>query len=629
MATLQELERALVNADKAGDTDAARRLAAFIIEARKDSANQIPGAVVPSTIPQVPEPGVMDTLAGVGETGLAMATGATGGTVGMIGGALSGLAQQILNGQFGTPQAMQAVQEAAMKGSQAFTYAPRGQAGQEITQAVGKAFEMVPPVIPVVGPMGAMAQSAKASMPLAMATSKRVAAPAIQAAQNVAERAKQIMPSQPAAMFGDGSIGAAEANAARVRQTTAANLPVPLEGEAGLTAGQATRNFEQLQFEKETAKRADIGAPLRERVGNQSAVLSKNFEVLIDRIDPATTELRDIGKNVDQALKNRLGVVNRKISEGYRVAREAGEMAEMVEMSPLVPALVNADRFSGLANNVPAIQKEAIRLGAVSPLPDGGFQPRMMTLDDSELLRQFVNQATDWTDDRQIMLARQINESIDMATEGKGGDLYRTARDFHKNKVKEFERVGLTQKLMATKPNTDDRKVAFENVFQKIVVDSPLEEMNKLRGTLLKAGPDGKQSWLDLKAQGIEYIKSKAYSPVQKDEKGNPLLSPAALTKTVAQLDKEGKLEALYGKKQAQVLRDLAELSQVIYTAPPGAINTSGTASALLVAMDSAATFGLSGMPVPAATLLRESAKYVKNRQLKARINQSLNFGKE
>lgn len=628
MATLQELERALVNADKAGDTDAARRLAAFITEARKDTANQIPGAVVPSTIPQAPEPGVMDTLAGVGEAGLAMATGVTGGTVGMIGGALGGLAQQILSGQFGTPQAMQAVQEAAMQGSQAMTYQPRGQVGQEITQAFGKAFEVVPPVIPVIGPMGAMAQSAKATMPLAMATGKRVAAPAIQAAQNVAERAKQVMPQQPTA-FGSGSIGAAEAGAARVRQTTAANLPVPLEGEAGLTAGQATRNFEQLQFEKETAKRADLGAPLRERIGNQSAVLSKNFEVLIDRIDPATTELRDIGKNVDQALKNKMGVANRRISAAYKAADEAGEMLEPVDMIPLAPRLAELDRFAGVAPNIGAIQKEAVRLGALVPDADGRLQPGTISLADTELMRQFVNEATDWSDKRQSMVAKRVNESIDMATEGLGGELYREARNLKRDYIREFENVGLTKKLTTTKRGTDERNIAYEDVFQKIVVDSPLEEMNKLRGTLLKAGPDGKQSWLDLKAQGIEYIKSKAYSAVQKDEKGNPLLSPAALTKTVNQLDKEGKLDAIYGKKQAQVIRDLSELSQVIYTAPPGAINTSGTASALMVAMDSAGTFGLSGMPVPAVTLLRESAKYVKNRQLKARINQSLNFGKE
>lgn len=156
-----------------------------------------------------------------------------------------------------------------------------------------------------------------------------------------------------------------------------------------------------------------------------------------------------------------------------------------------------------------------------------------------------------------------------------------------------------------------------------------MEELNKVRATLQREGPVGQQAWKDLKAQGIEYIKSRAYSKSATDERGNPVLSPDALVKTVRQLDSEGKLDSLYGRKQAQVLRDLAELSQVIYTAPPGAVNASGTASALLTAMDTVTTFGTTGLPVPAATLLREAAKYVKNKKVKARINQSLNFAQE
>jgi hypothetical protein len=38
------------------------------------------------------------------------------------------------------------------------------------------------------------------------------------------------------------------------------------------------------------------------------------------------------------------------------------------------------------------------------------------------------------------------------------------------------------------------------------------------------------------------------------------------------------------------------------------------------------ATFGTTGIPVPAMKVLKEAAKYVKDRKLKARINESLNF---
>jgi hypothetical protein len=40
--------------------------------------------------------------------------------------------------------------------------------------------------------------------------------------------------------------------------------------------------------------------------------------------------------------------------------------------------------------------------------------------------------------------------------------------------------------------------------------------------------------------------------------------------------------------------------------------------------MDSVATFGLTGIPAPALTALREASKYVKNRQVRMRVQQSL-----
>lgn len=102
------------------------------------------------------------------------------------------------------------------------------------------------------------------------------------------------------------------------------------------------------------------------------------------------------------------------------------------------------------------------------------------------------------------------------------------------------------------------------------------------------------------------------------------MLSPDKLVRVVRRLDEDGKLVSLYGNRQAQQLRDLAELSTVIYTAPPGSINTSNTASALQVALDTTVTFGLTGVPAPVATALREASKYVKDRKVKARIEQAL-----
>lgn len=630
MATLQQLEQALIAADKAGNMDDARKLAAAVKAAREDPVNQIPGMEVPGTQAQAPEPTVMDRVIGAGETALTLGTGAIGGTIGMLGGAARGLGTAIVNDQFGTQQGVQTIQNMASQGAQALTYEPKTQSGRDQVGAVGSALESIPPIIPVVGPVGAMGASVQAARPMVTQAVKNAAAPVIAATKRVAQPIVNAMESAPkGGRTAGGSVGAAGSRLDTQRIATAESLPVPLTGSAALTKGQATRDAGTIKFEKEIMQQGENGAPVRTRVENQAAVLEKNFQTLVDRIDPATTEIRELGKNVDTALKNKMGIANRAISKAYEKARQQGEMEAPVKHEPLIPVIEDLERFKGVASNVSPIRNEAIRLGAIADDGAGGIVPGTITLDQSELLRQYVNQATDWTDKRQSMVAKRVNESIDAAMDGLGGESYKAARKLKTDYMREFENVGLTKKLTTTKRGTDERRVAYADVFETIIIDSPVEEMNKLRRTLITAGPDGKQSWNDLKAKGIEYIKEKSSSKSSTDQRGNATLSVDKLNSVISKMDADGKLESLYGKKQAQTLRDLAEMSKVIYTAPPGAINTSGTASAIITALDTVGTFGVTGIPVPAVAVLRQSAKYIKNREVRNRINESLNYTKQ
>ena len=148
--------------------------------------------------------------------------------------------------------------------------------------------------------------------------------------------------------------------------------------------------------------------------------------------------------------------------------------------------------------------------------------------------------------------------------------------------------------------------------------------MNKIRTTLLSAGDEGKQAWQDLKAYGIAHIQSKAYGG-QYDEAGRPMIKPYAFSKEIQKFDKSGKLASLYGKKQAQIMRDLAELAVITETAPTGAINHSNTSSAIQMAIvEAGVTASATGLPIPAVTAIREASRLLKNKALKVRINNAL-----
>lgn len=632
MATLAQLETALRNADKAGDMDAARKLAAVVTRARQEASNQIPDTQVPETVQTPPDTTIGDQIVGAGETALTLGTGAVGGSVGMIGGALKGLAEQILSGQFGTPQAVKMVEKAAAEGGQALTYAPRTQAGQEQVQAIGSALQSVPPVIPVIGPIGAVAQATKTAMPAVAAVSRRAAAPVVQAVQKVAEPLREMLPTVEKSAGRYASGGSAATPVEMQRRAVAEMMPVPFEGESALTKGQASRDFGQLQFEKESAKLGDVGAPLRKRVSNQTDTLLSNFDAMVDQANPVRLDRRAIGQAVDQAVVNKYNVMQRRVKDAYTKAREAGEMEAPVELKGLPEAFGAVEDVASTSADalqlLNGIKSRATKYGNVKVDESGAMSPATISLNESESLRQFVNSSTDWANPRQALIAKRIISSIDDATEGQGGELFKQARNARKQLANEFENVGLTSRLLGTKGKTSERKIALEDVFDKVILSSPVEEMNKLRSTLLKAGPEGKQAWADMKAKTIDHIKETALSPSQMDEAGRPLLSPDKLRRTINQLDEAGKLEALYGKKQAQTIRDLGEIASVIYTAPPGSINHSNTASALQVALDSAATFGVSGLPLPVVTALKEATKYIKNSGTKARINAALKQGK-
>ena len=97
------------------------------------------------------------------------------------------------------------------------------------------------------------------------------------------------------------------------------------------------------------------------------------------------------------------------------------------------------------------------------------------------------------------------------------------------------------------------------------------------------------------------------------------------ILRAIEKFDSSGKLQALYGKRQAQIMRDLAELTRIIETAPPGAVNHSNTSSAALNAViEMGLTASLTGVPAPMLATLKGATRFVKNRALANRINAAL-----
>lgn len=583
---------------------------------------------------------LIDELASAVDTGFekltggfeALATTATGATTGAVAygtGTLEGIAQSIAEGKFGTQEGVRMAEETAAKRAGQYTYEPRTEEGRKQVAAIGKLGEVLAPITPVAGEIAALREMAQpyaavrvgqaidTATPVVRQTSQQIQQAATGAAQQAKRVAQRVIPQQAAKA---GSVGAAATPEAIMRQAQAEQLPVPVQ----LTKGQATREFGQTQFERETAKLPDVGAPLRDRYATQNEQVMRNFDAWIDESGAIAPDLRSVGKSVDQAIVNKSKTAKAKIRAAYKDAEKAGELEQPIETPALVAHLNDAIPEVATAPVLDTAIKKAVQLGIAEQGPDGTLIPKAAPLKNVEAFRQAMNRASDPLDApnmRQITIMKGL---IDDATENAGGDVYKYARRLRKDYANEFENRAVISQLLRTKPGTTDRAVAFEDIFKKTIIDGSLDDVRNLRKTLQTAGSEGQQAWKELQGQTMAQLRDAAYGNSARDERGNPILSAAALDRRVKSLDADGKLDFIFGKKGAEQIRTLNDLAKVIFTAPPGSVNTSNTASALRVALDAFATGTLTGIPAPAVTALRAVAGKIKDRKLAKRVKDAL-----
>ena len=631
MATLAELESALVGADKAGDMDAARKLAAAIVVARRTPSNLIPttaGANTTPAAPQAPSVGAMPipgtgVTVGNAEAALQLGTGMVGGALGMAGGAIGGLAGSVLNGDFGTPAAADRIEQGMAEGAQALTYQPRTPEGQEQGQAAGAALANLIPIMPLGAEMAGAARGAAAAAPAAQATAagvsasaKAVAADAAGAMSTVTGKVRAALGKTPETA--GGSVGAAGTEVARMRQERALSLPVPIK----LTKGMATRDFEQTRFERETAKEPVAGLVIRERVADINERVLKNFDAFVDMTGAEAPSLRATGAAVDRALVQQFQADKTKVRAAYKAAEKAGEMEQPVTLASVVDHLNESAPDAATAPILDVARKRAIRLGVAAEGPDGTLIAQTVPLKTAETMRQAVQRATDY-EPTNVRQATIIKGLIDETTDGLGGGLYRAARKERQRLAQNYENRAVVNKLVSLKRGTQDRQVALEDVFSHAILDGALDDVRNVRRVLQRSGRDGEQAWRELQGQTVQYLKAEATKNSARDVRGNEVVSAAGLDRAVKKLDADGKLDFVFGKKGAQTVRDLNDLAKDVYTVPAGSVNTSNTASVLSAALDMAIS-GSAGLPLPVMSGMRLLLREVKDRRLANRVRESL-----
>lgn len=612
MATIDQLSAALIKADAAGDTTGAKALAAEVRRMsgqvpRQSLADQIPGIAGANTklTPAAPEDSFLDKVKGAGEAALSIGTGMVGGAVGGV----AGLVKGVTGGKYGTQAGVREAADTAHDVSNALTYQPRTQTGNKLAQAVGNAINdsgiigLAPMAGDAVSLSRAVAPAKNALRDLVGSGASMAADVGTAGANKLSSIAKHDNP----AMAG---VGAAATGDALLRTQRAADMPVPIR----LTKGQATRSFSDHQFERETAKMPE-GEPLRQRFADQNQQVLQNFDAFTDSTGAQAGNLRATGKVVTDALVQKMADAKSKIRSAYDAARDAGQMNEPVDISS-ISKYINDNRPAAL--NAPILNSVEQSIRKLDPAGSG-----KISINDLEELRKMTGRLAQ-PGTPNSAYGGDIKGMIDAATEGRGGEMYQQARRMYENYSREFKNAGVIDKMMRTKPGTNDRAVAYEDVFNHSIMDGSLDDVRKVRRTLQTAGDDGAQAWRELQGATINNIKDTVTANSARDIRGNPIVSPDKLNRIVAKLDADGKLDFIFGKQGAQKIRDVNDMAKDIYTSPPGSVNSSNTASALMNALDKAAAIG-SGIPV-VGQAVKYGVRQVKTNALNKRVNSSLNY---
>jgi hypothetical protein len=490
-------------------------------------------------------------------------------------------------------------------------YQPRTQMAQDVLESIGKGFEAskLPPFMP-----GAM--QFQPLMSDALSQSRTIgAAQVANAPTKINDLINAIRTQEPQKpMIG---MGAAETGKALERQTRAQSLRVPVD----LTKGQATREPGIQRFETETAKTYPdaAGKPLLERQIETNQNILSNFDAYTSATGAEMSGLlRPVGQIVDAALVKQAKEAMGKVNSAYQAARASGDTKALVRYEPIV---------SYIEEQGPTVkEKLAPILGAVEDQlrkndPSG---LGVISIDALEDIYQFIGKnAQEGTPN--AVQARSLKNLINQSTEGAGGDLYKKARQMRVQYARQFEDASAVDKLLRNKPGSTDRAVAFEDVFKHSILNGSFDDTRNIAVLLKKGGEQGQQAWRELQGQTLDYIRDQATKNIQRDANGRPIPSAAAMNNIVKNLDADGKLDYIFGKKGAEEIRNLRDVITDVYSPVQGTVNYSNTTSTLLNALQNINKTPLSKVPgVGAATKYFEESAQQKS--LKKMVEESLKY---
>lgn len=336
---------------------------------------------------------------------------------------------------------------------------------------------------------------------------------------------------------------------------------------AGPTRGQVTRNPQDWTWERNSQKLpGELGAPITERFQAQLQRLREVAEDAIKRTQGAAGNEYQAGVSATGAITSKFEKSKAAVDDLYRAFRESGAGGTEVKPQGIADALGKVTEEYGSEHIPGAVSSRLKEFGLM-----GEKQTKLLTVDEAEKLRKLIGNNIDPRNRPQMAALMILKDSIDdsvKATEGPASKLLDTARGGAAARFAERDASG------AVKAAVDGMEP--DKFFQKFVVNGTVRDLQGLKATLTTGvnGDEaiGGQAWNDLRGQVLERAFSKAAS------QGEGTFSGKAFRKALGEIGDE-RLKILFDPAELADLKKLDRVAHGITAEPPlSAVNHSNTA---------------------------------------------------
>jgi hypothetical protein len=349
------------------------------------------------------------------------------------------------------------------------------------------------------------------------------------------------------------------------------------------TRGQVERDLSQLTKEENLVK-SEAGSEIRGIKADQDTRLHQLVDTLRKDTGSTAVTREQVGKSVqDTTLRAKARTSKANYDKLYKEARDTEPNAE-----------VNAAHMHEFLGKNPEVQhlgwmktwldKAKISDGAEGT-PSRGV--KLSELDD--LRKKAVGIAKGGGTDAHY--AGEVIRAIDNSFEEvpAAAKAWKDARDAFKAHQAEFKDTGIIKKL-GTDKSVTDRRAALEDTIDHVTRGSA-EDIGKLKKSLLEGGNEktqaaGAQAWKDIQGGVIDKLKSAATGKREIGNEQGVTQFNSSFRNTFNELDKDGKIDAIFSPEQARRLRDINQLVEDIRTTPSGRVAGSDTVPRLVSMLD-------------------------------------------